>query len=419
MKAIDKLLEYLIYAYIIILPLFPSKYKISGIPFNGDAILAAVILVYLMKLILDRSSREKFARGLKDFFTHSLGISMALLIFVMFFSILYSMDRSMAIRESARFTTYIIMFFIIKYEINQERVLRNIIMVYFLVCAYIFWDGMNEYARAVMKTGSFSYSWELRAASTMENYNNFGAFALMAFFPAFMLFAGEKKWLYKMIYGIIALGAMGSIIVSFSRNALLGVVVGFILLIILYSRKFIIAFVLAGAAALMMPATRTRILQIADMSQNESRLKVWKTAYYMIKDHFLLGVGNGNFYTQYPGYIEKHPELVNTYDWEQVFHPHNILLKIQSELGVLGSAAFLGVIISHFMDLYRYLKNERDPHFLFFFKGFLVSSISFMMMNLIDNYFSAPKVIAYFWLLLAIYQSRVYNGNGLSAEKKM
>jgi putative inorganic carbon (hco3(-)) transporter len=71
------------------------------------------------------------------------------------------------------------------------------------------------------------------------------------------------------------------------------------------------------------------------------------------------------------------------------------------------------------MDLYRYLKNERDPHFLFFFKGFLVSSISFMMMNLIDNYFSAPKVIAYFWLLLAIYQSRVYNGNGLSAEKKM
>lgn len=408
MKALDKMLEYLIYAYIIILPLLPSKYSISGIPFNGDAVLAAAILVYLLKVIIDKSSRERFVRGFKDFFTRSLGISMALLIFVMFFSVLYSMDRSMAIRESARFTTYIVLFFIIKYELSQERILRNIILIYLIVCAYIFWDGLNEYAQAVMRTGSFSYSWEMRAASTMENYNNFGAFALMAFFPAVMLFAGEKKWSYRIIYGSLALMALGSIIVSFSRNALLGVIIGFVLLIVLYSRKFIIAFAIAGAAALMMPATRTRLLQIADMSQNESRLKVWKTAYYMIKDHLLLGVGNGNFYTQYPGYIEKHPELINTYDWEQVFHPHNILLKIQSELGLLGTAAFLGVIASHFRDLFRYLKSEENPHFLLFFKGFLVSSIAFMMMNLIDNYFSAPKVIAYFWLLTAVYQSMAY-----------
>lgn len=411
MKAFNKLLEYLIYAYIVILPLFPSKYEISGVPFNGDAVLAAAILAYLLKLMIDRSSRDKFARGFKDFFTHSLGISIALLVFAMFFSVLYSTDRTMAIRESARFTSYMILFFIIKYEIDQERVLRNIILVYFLVCAYIFGNGLIEYGRAVMNTGSFTYSWELRAASTMENYNNLGALALLSFFPAVMLFTGEKRWKYKLCYGLLALLALGSIVVSFSRNALLGVAVGFVLLIIFYSRKFIIAFVIACAAALMLPSTRTRILQITDMTQNESRLKVWKTAYYMIKDHFLLGVGNGNFYTQYPIYVKQHPELINWYDSEQVFHPHNIFLKIQSELGVLGTAAFLGIIISHFRDLYRYLRSEKNQQFLLFFRGFLVSGIVFMMMNLIDNYFSAPKVIAFFWLFIAVYHSQAFNRN--------
>jgi O-antigen ligase len=409
MKAFDKLLEYLIYAYIIILPIFPSKYKIGSVPFNGDAFLALLIFVYLVKLTADKSSREKFSRGFKDFFTQSIGISMALLIFVMFFSVLYSMDMKMAVRESIRFTTYIILYFIIKYEINQERILKNIIIISFAVSAFVFCYGLNDYAHAVMKKGSFSYSWDLRISSTMENINNFGVLALMLFFPSVMLFSGEKRKSLKAVFGLLSIIALGSIVVSYSRNALLGLVAGFILLIILYSRKFIIAFILAAAAALIMPATRTRLIQITDMTQNESRIKVWKTTYYMIKDHFWTGVGNGNFYTQYPLYIEKHPDLVNTYDWEQVFHPHNIFLKIQSELGVIGTVAFIGIVISHFRDLIRYIKKEKDQFFQLFFKGFLVSGIAFMMMNLVDNYFSAPKVIAYFWLFIAIYQSRDFN----------
>jgi putative inorganic carbon (hco3(-)) transporter len=31
-------------------------------------------------------------------------------------------------------------------------------------------------------------------------------------------------------------------------------------------------------------------------------------------------------------------------------------------------------------------------------------------MNMIDNFFSAPKVIAYMWILLAIFECILYNG---------
>jgi len=410
MKTYDKLMEYLIYLYIIILPLAPSKFKIGPAPVNGDAVLAILILAYFIKLAADRSSREKFAKGLKDFFTHSLGISMALLIFIMFCSVLYSMDMKMAIKESARFTTYIILYFIIKYEITGEKVKENIINLYFLVCFIVFARGIFEFSSAMIKTGAFVYTWELRAASTLENVNNLGTFAIMSLFPAISLFLGEKTWKKKSFYGLIAFMAFANIIVSFSRNALLGFMIGCVLMAFVYSYKFIIAFIVTGGVALMVPMTRTRILQLADMTQNESRIKVWKTAVYMIKDHPLLGVGNGNFYTEYGGYIEKHPELTNTYDYMQVYHPHNIFLKIQSELGILGTLAFIGIIVSVFRDLIRFIKSDCNPFFRIFYKGFLVSAAVFMIMNLIDNFFSAPKVIAFFWIFIAIFQSLEFNG---------
>lgn len=409
MKTYDKIMEYLIYLYIIILPLLPSKFKIGSVPFNGDVVLAVVIFAYLVKIAVDKKSRGRFKEGLRDFFTHGLGLSMALLIFVMFCSVLYSADMKMAFKESARFATYVVLFFIIKYDLTEERVKKNIINVYFAVCFAVFAKGIFEFAKAMAATGTLVYRWELRSDSTLENVNNLGAFAIMALFPAAALAVGEKGAKKKLFYGITAFMALANVFVSFSRNALIAFAAGAVLMAFIYSYKFILVLIATAIAALMVPVTRTRILQLADMSQNESRIKVWKTAGYMIKDHPLLGVGNGNFYTQYPNYIEKHPELTNTYDYMQVYHPHNIFLKIQSELGIFGTIAFLGILISAFRDLAHFLKSAHEKFFKVFYKGFLVSAIVFILMNFIDNFFSAPKVIAFFWIFIAVFESLEFN----------
>ncbi|MGE5626549.1 MAG: O-antigen ligase family protein [Solirubrobacterales bacterium] len=407
----DKIFEYMIYLYIIILPLTPSKFKIGQIPFNGDIILALIILGYGLKIIVDKSSRTKFMKGFKDFFTHSIGICMALVILIMFCSVMYSMDKKMALNESARFTSYIVLFFIVKYEISSEKILENIIKIYFGVCLIIFSKGILDYVTALTRVGNSEYFNQLRTASTLENANNLGTFAIISLFPAITLFISEKRIKQKLVYAIISLAALANIVASYSRSALLGVMLGCVLITLFYNIKFIIGFIAMGAAALIIPATRIRILQVADMTQNDSRIKIWKTASYMIKDHLALGVGNGNFYTLYGNYIKKHPELTNTYDTVQVFHPHNIFLKIQCELGLAGTASFVGMIISIFRNLIRYIRNEKNPLFLNFSKGFLISITVFMAMNLIDNFFSAPKVIAFFWIFIAIFESLSYNRN--------
>lgn len=407
----DKIFEYLLYLYVIILPLTPSKFKIGPVPFNGDIILALIILAYGLKLIVDSSTRIKFINGLKDFFTHSIGICMAFVILVMFFSVMYSMDKKMALNESARFTSYIILFFIVKYEISNEKILANIIKVYFAVCMIVFSKGIFDYVSALTRVGNSEYFNQLRTASTLENANNLGTFAIISLFPSITLFIGEKRIKQKITYAIITVAALSNIVASYSRSALLGVMLGCVLITLIYNIKFIIGFIALGGAALIIPATRIRILQVADMTQNDSRIKIWKTAAYMIKDHLPLGVGNGNFYTLYGSYVKKHPELTNTYDTVQVFHPHDIFLKIQCELGLAGTVSFAGMLISIFRNLIKYIKNETNPLFLNFSRGFLISITVFMAMNLIDNFFSAPKVIAFFWIFIAIFESLSYNRN--------
>ncbi len=418
MKFFDTAFEYLIYMYIIIQPLVPTKFKIGPVPFNGDAVLALIILCYLLKIAADKAARKRFAGGLRDFFTHSLGICMAILIAVMFFSVTYSADKTLALRESARFTTYIALFFIIKYEITGEKAKENMIRIYLGVCFIVYSIGIFQFANAAIAAGSFQYSWHLRTESTVGNYNNLGMFAILSLFPSVMLFLGEKQRKRKMFYALLAIMAFFNLLVSFSRNALLGLVIGFLLLILFYSYKFIIAFVISLGLALIIPVTRMRILQIADMTQNESRLKIWKTAIYMIKDNFLFGVGNGNFYTKYWSYVWKHPaELYSEYDQTQVLHPHNIFLKIQSELGVFGSLAFIGILVSNFAGLVRFIKTEKNPFLNLFFKGMIISFAVFIFMNLIDNFFSAPQVVAFFWIFTAAYQSLEYNRTEVGVTK--
>jgi len=68
---------------------------------------------------------------------------------------------------------------------------------------------------------------------------------------------------------------------------------------------------------------------------NFSRLNVWNSSILMSKDHFLLGVGQGNFSSVFPQYY------LNV---REIYHAHNQFLHILSENGAPGLLCFLGVL---------------------------------------------------------------------------
>lgn len=172
------------------------------------------------------------------------------------------------------------------------------------------------------------------------------------------------------------------------------------MLVVIYNWRVIMAFILLAPIALFLPQVSTRLHDIGNVSQNMSRIRLWQTALKMIKDHPLLGVGNGNFVSYYDQYIAKYPELAWE-DWKR-YPVHNSYLKVQSELGLAGSISLTGILISAWLTVRKAAKHVSDPFVKSFCIGFLASIPAFYFMNFSDNLLFVPKVTAYFWLMLAV-----------------
>lgn len=390
--------------YIIINPLIPSEMHFKNVSI-GDLVLLLIFVIYFLNLILDKHVRDRFVDGIKDFFKDYLTLSMAGLLLIMLISVSYATEKGMAIQESFRFFTYVALFFIIKYEFMKSKYIKGFIGSY-IVCTIIMsifgiYQYFTEFAlnKNFIKTDGFLG--RPKVTVSLDNANNFGAFLILAVFPIIMITIYIKGFKKKLFYGLLSLSLIVNIVFCYSRNAMLGFIIGLIVLSIIYSWKLIFPIGGLGAVMLLIPQIGGRIMEIGNSSENFTRLKLWKTAWYMIKNHPILGVGNGNFVSLYDSYVAKYHELYIYYDYKR-FPCHNSYLKIQSELGILGTIFFISILANVLIRIKRLAANLQDKFLKYFYTGFFASVIAFLIMNLSDNLFFVPKTTSFFWMILAM-----------------
>lgn len=405
MTFLDKLIVGLIYIFIALLPIVPDKLKYKNIPISTDLLLGVIIILFLLKSLLIGKNRRRFFDSIKDFFHDYSLVFMFILFLVMLISVSYAYDKHMALKETARFLSYICLLFMLKYNGNTKKANEIFIKLYVVICSYLCLYGIVQYFTGFGLNGKFTgykYTKE-RVAASLNNPNSFAAFLILGFFPIFMLMLNEKKKSKKLFLLLVCSLMVVNIIFTGSRNALIGFFIGFLMLVILYSRKIIYYLLVLIPTAFIIPQTRVRILGLSDSTQNNSRIKLWETAIKMIKNNPIFGVGNGNYVSLYDTYVKRYPELV--YPDYKEFASHNSYLKVQSELGIAGTVSFISFLYFAFKKVYDYIKVSTDNMFKSFFTGFLASFAAFLVMNLSDNLFFVPKATTFFWLLFGICQS--------------
>ena len=405
----NKIISYLVWIYILMLPLLPNGLKLGKIPVSGDVILAIIIISYIMAMVFLKKTRENFIRGLKDFFYSPISVSMIVLFIVMMISITYAADKKIAFSESSRFITYIILFFIIKYECFEEYAIEGMIKAYVSTSVILSLAGLVQYFTGYgsqAKFENFSYA-KVKINVTLDNPNNLAAFMVLAFFPTLMLFLQEKNKRKKGILGCCSALILISIFLTFSRNALIGILIGSVTLVLLHSVKMVFPLIGVGAVSLFIPQITQRLSALFDPVQNQSRLYLWHIAVKMIKDHPILGVGNGNYVSRYDEYVAKYPEYA-FYGYTK-YPCHNSYLKVFSELGIIGIVSFLSVIIIVLVRMKKIISSTNEIKYKYYFQGILASFVAFLFMNLADNLFFVPKTTTYFWILFAICESYYYN----------
>ena len=116
------------------------------------------------------------------------------------------------------------------------------------------------------------------------------------------------------------------------------------------------------------------------------RLCVWEGAKRLLSEDFLLGVGLGGFYRQYPEY--------RTCDTELFVYPHNIFLNLWSELGLLGLLSFFWLVLVQMKILTRNLNLE---------KSVLIAALVYWLVHgLVDVPYFKNDISILFWLIAAL-----------------
>lgn len=164
-----------------------------------------------------------------------------------------------------------------------------------------------------------------------------------------------------LLFAIIGIASSGSR-AGIGTMFLAGIVIAYVLIAAHYSRKRAILmtalFPIVGLMLLLAtPGARSRLFSPSELAVQtvSDRPVMWSAAWHMIRDHLWFGVGPNGFSVHINTYLPK--------DWYQradadsiLDDPHNVLLRVLSDVGVLGALLVGCVVAWIFVRIIRNLR---------------------------------------------------------------
>jgi len=314
MKFIKKLLLILVF----IMPFM------QGLYFYFEIFAVTLILLILLFVII--KMREDIYVDIRQLVFYGL------FAFLNLISLIYAVDRGMALFGFLKMLSYCIFFLVIQQIINQtykrqlllSLISSGVIMATIGVLSFITGIGSNYMVQSNRLGGFFQYA------------NTFGLFLLICLL---LLFIQSYSYKITIPYGIIL---MMGIFLTMSRGTIFLLVVGMVGVLIIqkgslwYQKVIIIGLgIILGVFVLNVVSadTASRLMVGATASEFHSRLLYYKDGIAMIFKH-PLGTGHLGYF-----YIQKAYQSGSAYSVKYI---HSNLLQMSLDIGVVGGMLFIG-----------------------------------------------------------------------------
>jgi len=165
---------------------------------------------------------------------------------------------------------------------------------------------------------------------------------------------------------------------------------------------------------------RVSITRLINEFYSGRRTAIWKFTGMMIKDHPILGSGIGTFKyndLRYQAKFFEQGDNRSIYPYGLAERAHNEYLQLWAELGTIGLAIFLWLIIAYFNYGIRYLKREKDEQK----QGIMIGLMGAVVAFLVDSFFWFPlhltTNVSLFWLFIGLTMVMGFEKNAGSAGK--
>ncbi len=200
--------------------------------------------------------------------------------------------------------------------------------------------------------------------------------------------------------GIPFLGA--NLLFTLARGAWFGLLGGIITLTWIKNKKLLILMIIFILALYLFlpPVYIDRFKSSFDTKTNDSnlvRIALWKGALSMYREHFITGIGLDRFEEEYHAHHQQKDLYIGN-----PCHAHNNLLHLMAEAGTLGGIAFIWLMVSVVIWLYKNYKQIPDPNWRLFPLASLCGIISFNIQGLTTHTYGNGHTIRFFWFLIAL-----------------
>jgi O-antigen ligase len=331
-------------------------------------------------------------------------------------SFLVASDRDLALERVIDLGKDIVIIYCILFSLRNLKDWETAIYLIVLITTGLSLLGLYQVA-----TGNYSQEFfgfarigaENRLGGPINEPNMWGQ-VLVAVIPLaifrFMRETSSRKW----VYAVSLLILLAELLNTYSRGAYLALLFGLFLITFFFTR-FNPVLISAGlvAVALLLPFLPAQYMDrletisfLAPNTQNgvyqessfRGRASEIQTGLLMFATHPVLGVGAANYPVNYQEYTQRIGLEVRSEDREA----HSLYVEMLAETGVIGVAAFLGIIFMVFQALTRIKADVMASvaHQKW------VSHISALQVALMSYLFAAlflhGAYIRFFWILLAL-----------------
>jgi probable O-glycosylation ligase (exosortase A-associated) len=234
--------------------------------------------------------------------------------------------------------------------------------------------------------------------SMIGDNNDFGL-ALNMTAPLFFFLAQTEASRWRYFWGCVFIASIPTILFTYSRGALLGLIVVIFLMLLRLKQRFVIFSVLVVAVAIALlfapAAWRARMNPEGAMdSSAQERINAWTFSWRLACDYPIAG---GGFETFSPELFQRYATNV-----ADVRGPHSIYFGVLAEHGFIGLALYMTLVASCFATTFRLAKWARIQGdlmieqyanmFRFSLVGFLTSGF-FLGRAYFDYYFTIVACI--------------------------
>ena len=371
---LDKLIQFSLYAFVIFCTLSISFTQISF----GIGVLAWLTKVHLTHT-WDKIYRTPVALPILYFCLASI------------LAIVTSVDYTASLPHLKKIFQFLILFWVANTVTNEKQ--KDLLIKLLIISGVI------------VSIVGFSQAWstvvtlQTRVTGTMSIYMTFAGLLMLVGLIALgrYLFNDKKeKWVMVAI-GLITF----CLLLTLTRQAWLGFFAGFLVLIIFWNKKYLLA-IPVGMIGLLLFApesVKDRIFSFTDLNDwtLQARIFLWQGGLEIFKDYPITGCGFkcvDVLHTQYPdpsGYIARHRGM------------HNNIIQLLVDTGILGLGTWLSIWVAYFLTTYKQLKKITINSIS---KGLVIGSLAavtgFLVGGMFETNFYDSEVVMLLYFIMGL-----------------